>query len=101
VGEPPPEEDVPELLSEPLLEDVPLEPLLDDAPLERPLEPLLEDVPPKPPPELFDPCDGPPPVVSAEPQAVIETTQPAIIPIATSARSLMDAASCPELPKSA
>jgi hypothetical protein len=93
VGEPPPEEDVPELLWEPLLEEVPLEPLLFAAPL----EPLLEAVPPKPPPELFDPCDGLPPVVSAEPQAVIETTQPAIIPIATNACSLIDAASCPKV----
>jgi hypothetical protein len=92
VGEPPPEE-VPEVLSEPLLEGVPLEPLRDGAPLEL----LLEAVPPRPPPELFDPCDGPPPVVSAEPHPVIETTPPAIIPIATNARSLMDAASCPEL----
>jgi hypothetical protein len=93
VGEPPPEEDAPELLSEPLLEDVPLEPLLDEARL----EPLLEAVPPKPPPELFDPCDGLPPVVSAEPQAVIETTPQAVIAIATNERSLMDAASCLKL----
>ena len=79
--------------SEPLLDEVAPDPLLDDvAP-----DPLLEAAPPEPAPELPDPCEGTPPVVSAEPQAVIERTPPATIPIATNARSLMDAASCPKL----
>jgi hypothetical protein len=96
VGDPPPE-DVPPLLSEPLLEGAPLDPLPEDALPEL----LPEAVPPEPAPELVDPCVGPPSVVP-EPQAVIETTPPATIPIVTNLRSLIGRRlPLPEAPKSA
>jgi AraC-like DNA-binding protein len=92
----------PELVADPLPEDVPdmpPEPPVEEPPVEEPpAEPLLEEPspappleepPPEPPPEVLDPCGGPPAPLSVEPQAVIENALPVNTPIATNARNPM------------